>query len=161
MIRIKSLQKVCKKSAFHEKRSAKSLPDADFADSCRLLKISARVCPPMWAPVASWNLEQYTEEAVFQEISRIIAASMADAQVSVTPKHNLKAFSHFRLRQVSSCIDLLLVHSCLSESIFFCGRTTSHEMVHTEIESMHVHLRSALDARSSFMLRSWTAKFVC
>jgi hypothetical protein len=46
----KSLQKVCKKYAFHEKKvckkSAKSLPDADFADSCRLLKKSARVCPP-------------------------------------------------------------------------------------------------------------------
>ncbi len=114
-----------------------------------------------WAPVASWNLEHNTEEAVFQEISIILAASVADAQVSVTPKHNLKAISHFRLKQVSPGINLLLVYFSLSESIFLCGRTTSREMVHTEIESMYVHLRSALDAMSDFELRSWMAKFVC
>ncbi len=87
---------------------------------------------------------------------------MADAQVlTVTPKHNLEAISHFRLKQVSADIDLLLFHSCLSESIFLCGRTTSREMVHTEKESMYVHLRGALDAISSFVWRSWMAKFVC
>ncbi len=44
-------KKVCKQSAkslhFMTKKSAKSSPDADFADLCRLLKKSARVCPPM------------------------------------------------------------------------------------------------------------------
>jgi hypothetical protein len=86
---------------------------------------------------------------------------MADAQVSVTPKHNLKAISHFRLKQVSAGINLLLVYFSLSESIYLCGRTTSCEMVHTEIESMYVHLRGALDAMSGFEFRSWMAKIVC
>ena len=40
--------KVCKKSAKRRKKSAKSAPNADFADSRRLLKKSARVCPPMY-----------------------------------------------------------------------------------------------------------------
>ena len=43
----KSLHKVCISWKKVCKKSAKSLPDADFADSCRLLKKSARVCPPM------------------------------------------------------------------------------------------------------------------
>ena len=34
-------------------------------------------------------------------------------------------------------------------------------MVHAEIESMYVYLRIALDALSSFALRSSTAQFVC
>jgi hypothetical protein len=42
-----SLQKVCKKSAKRQKKSAKSALTADFADSRRLLKKSARFCPPM------------------------------------------------------------------------------------------------------------------
>ncbi len=49
----KSVQKVCIRVDDPQKKSAKSLhfmkksfPDADFADSCRLLKKSARVCPP-------------------------------------------------------------------------------------------------------------------
>ncbi len=52
-----STEKVCKKSAKSVhfikkvcKKSVKSFPDADFADSCRLLKKSARVCPPMNLP---------------------------------------------------------------------------------------------------------------
>ncbi len=51
-----STEKVCKKSAKSVlfikkvcKKSAKSSPDADSADSCRFLKKSARVCPPMAA----------------------------------------------------------------------------------------------------------------
>jgi len=43
-----SLQKVCKKSAKRQKKSAKSALTADFADSRRLLKKSARFCPPIW-----------------------------------------------------------------------------------------------------------------
>ena len=45
-----SLQKVCKKSAKRQKKSAKSALTADFADSRRLLKKSARFCPPMDGP---------------------------------------------------------------------------------------------------------------
>ena len=128
-----------------------------LSESAPLCKTGFRRQRLRWAPVASWNLEHNTEEAVFQEISRILASSMADAQVSVTPKHNLKAISHFRLKQASACIDLLLVQFCrsdLSESIFLYGRTTSRAMAHTEIESMDVHFRGALDAMSSFVLRS-------
>jgi hypothetical protein len=50
-MRVVDPQKKCakslQKSAFHEKvcrKSAKSSPDADFADSCRLLKKSEKVC---------------------------------------------------------------------------------------------------------------------
>jgi hypothetical protein len=51
--------------------------------------------------VASWSLSANTEEDVLEEIARIMAASMADAKVEVTPKYNQKAISHFRLKTVS------------------------------------------------------------
>ena len=98
------------------------------------------------APVASWNLDQNTEENVFQEIARVLATSLEDAQVSVKTKHNDKAISHFRLKQVSACgFFYVFVHFFLPrinffELIFLCGRTIGREMVHAEIESMDVHL---------------------
>jgi hypothetical protein len=54
-----------------------------------------------WTNVASWSLAANTEEAVPEKISRIIAASMADAKVEVMPKYNQKAISQFRLKTVS------------------------------------------------------------
>jgi hypothetical protein len=54
-----------------------------------------------WTNVASWSLSANTEEDVLEEIARIMAASMADAKVEVTPKYNQKAISHFRLKTVS------------------------------------------------------------
>ena len=55
-----------------------------------------------WANVASWSTDQNTEAHIYQEISRIMAVSMSDAKVEVTPKHNEKAISHFRLKTVST-----------------------------------------------------------
>ena len=60
------------------------------------------------ANVASWNTDQNSEEHIYQEISRIIAASMADAKVEVTLKHNNKVISHFRLKTVSACRNILI-----------------------------------------------------
>ncbi len=54
-----------------------------------------------WTNVASWSLAQTTEEVILEEISRLLAASMVDAKVKVTPKYNRKAISHFRLKTVS------------------------------------------------------------
>ncbi len=54
-----------------------------------------------WSNVASRSLAQNTEEAILEEISRIMAASMVDAKVEVTPKYNQKAISHFRLKTAS------------------------------------------------------------
>ena len=56
----------------------------------------------MWANAASWNTNQNTEAHIYQEIARIMAVSMSDVKVEVTPKHNEKAISHFRLKTVST-----------------------------------------------------------
>jgi hypothetical protein len=50
--------------------------------------------------MASWNPAQLgnTEESILKEISRIMAASLSDVEVDVTPKHNQKSISHFRLK---------------------------------------------------------------
>ena len=55
-----------------------------------------------WTNVASWNTNQNPQAHSYQEIARIMASSMADAKVNVTPKHNEKAISHFRLKTVST-----------------------------------------------------------
>ena len=55
-----------------------------------------------WTNVASWNTDQTPQAHIYQEIARIMASSMADAKVDVTPKHNEKAISHFRLKTVST-----------------------------------------------------------
>ena len=48
------------------------------------------------------HTDQNPQAHIYQEIARIMASSMADAKVDVTPKHNEKAISHFRLKTVST-----------------------------------------------------------
>ena len=62
-----------------------------------------------WANVASWSTDQNTEAHIYQEIARIMAVSMADAKVEVTPKHNEKAISHFRLKTISTCRNISIL----------------------------------------------------
>ncbi len=90
-----------------------------LSDSAPRLKNGSSRLRIHWAPAASWNLEHKTEEALFHEISRILAASMAGAQVSVTPKHHDKAISHSRLRQVSACINLCLFMAVVLNPYFY------------------------------------------
>ncbi len=54
-----------------------------------------------WTNVTSWSLAQNTKEAILEEVSRIMAASMADAKIEVTPKYNKKAISYLRSKMVS------------------------------------------------------------
>jgi hypothetical protein len=54
----------------------------------------------LWNNVAEWNLQHNNQEDIDGEIARIMAKSMKDAQVNVTPKTNSHAISDFRLKQV-------------------------------------------------------------
>ena len=94
-----------------------------------------------WANVASWNTDQNTEAHIYQEIARIMAVSMSDAQVEVTPKHNEKAISHFRLKMVCTRrnISILLIGIC---------RTTSHGMGLAAIRFMFAYSIIAEDVVS-------------
>ncbi len=51
-----------------------------------------------WVNVSSLKTGQIPEPAVQDEISRIMASSLADAKVEVTPRANEKAIAHFRLK---------------------------------------------------------------
>jgi len=55
-----------------------------------------------WVDVSSWNTDQIPEPTVQDDIERIMAGSLADAKVEVTPRSNEKAIAHFRLKAVSS-----------------------------------------------------------
>jgi hypothetical protein len=71
-----------------------------LSDSTPRRKTGFRRPRIQWTNVSSWNTDQIPESAVQDEISRIMAASLADAKVEVTPKANEKAISHFRLKTV-------------------------------------------------------------
>jgi hypothetical protein len=71
-----------------------------LSDSTPRRKTGFRRPRIQWTNVSSWNTDQIPESAVQDEISRIMAASLADAKVEVTPKANEKAISHFRLKMV-------------------------------------------------------------
>ncbi len=71
-----------------------------LSDSTPRRKTGFRRPRIQWTNVSSWNTDQIPETAVQNEISRIMAASLADAKVEVTPKANEKAISHFRLKTV-------------------------------------------------------------
>ncbi len=55
-----------------------------------------------WVDVSSWNTDQIQEPTVQDDIERIMAGSLADAKVEVTPRSNEKAIAHFQLKAVSS-----------------------------------------------------------
>ena len=54
-----------------------------------------------WDNVMSWSLLHVSQDDINGEIARIMAKSMEDANISVTPKHNSRAVSHFRQKTVS------------------------------------------------------------
>ena len=54
-----------------------------------------------WDNVMSWSLLHVSQDDINGEIAKIMAKSMQDANISVTPKHNLRAVSHFRQKTVS------------------------------------------------------------
>ena len=72
-----------------------------LSDSTSRRKTGFRRPRIKWANVASWNTEQNTGAHIYQEMARIMASTMANAKVEVTPKHNEKAISHFRLKAVA------------------------------------------------------------
>ena len=49
----------------------------------------------------SWSLLHVSQDDINGEIARIMAKSMEDANISLTPKHNSRAVSHFRQKTVS------------------------------------------------------------
>ena len=53
-----------------------------------------------WDNVMSWSLLHVSQDDINGEIARIMAKSMEDANISVTPKHNSRAVSHFRQKTV-------------------------------------------------------------
>jgi hypothetical protein len=50
-----------------------------------------------WETVSSWNPEHVAQDDIMidGEIARMIAKSMQDANISVTPKYYAKAISHY------------------------------------------------------------------
>ncbi len=89
----------------------------DFQYSSDLIPLcKTRFSRPLipWAHVAIWKHNR--AENAIQEISRIPAASLADAQVFVMPKHNKNAISHFRIKTV--CIIFVLFLPPSSKNIF-------------------------------------------
>ena len=71
-----------------------------------------------WANVASWNTDQNTEAHIYQEIARIMAVSMSNAQVEVTPKPNEKAISHFRLKTARTRRNISIILSIGNKFLF-------------------------------------------
>ncbi len=56
-----------------------------------------------WELVSSWNKDHVTPDDYQGEIARIIAKSMRDAKIEVTPKYNARAISDFRFKTVRHC----------------------------------------------------------
>jgi hypothetical protein len=65
--------------------------------------------------VSSWSKDHVSPDDIEGEIARIMAKSMHDAKVEVTPKYNARAISDFRLKTVRALpcelIPLCLYHS--------------------------------------------------
>jgi len=54
----------------------------------------------VWELVSSWSKDHVTPDDIQGEIARIMAKSMHDAKLEVTPKYNSRAISDFRLKMV-------------------------------------------------------------
>ena len=60
-----------------------------------------------WENVMTWSLLHIREDDVNEGIARIMAKSLKDANVPVTPKHDAKEISHFRQKLVRGFISSL------------------------------------------------------
>ncbi len=54
-----------------------------------------------WVDVSRWNADEIHEATVQDDIERIMAGSLANAKVEVSPRSNEKAIAHFQLKVVS------------------------------------------------------------
>ena len=54
----------------------------------------------VWELVSSWSKDHVSPDDIQGEIARIMAKSMHDAKLEVTPKYNSRAISDFRLKTV-------------------------------------------------------------
>ena len=57
-----------------------------------------------WETVSSWSRDHVAQDDIDGEIAIIMAKSMQDANIQVTPKYNSKAISHFRFKTVRDAI---------------------------------------------------------
>jgi hypothetical protein len=57
-----------------------------------------------WETVSSCSLDHVAQDDIDGEIARIMAKTMHDANIQVTPKYNSKAISHFRFKTVKDAI---------------------------------------------------------
>ena len=53
-----------------------------------------------WELVSSWNKDHVAQADYEGEIARIMAKSMHDARLEVTPRYNASAISDFRFKMV-------------------------------------------------------------
>jgi hypothetical protein len=69
----------------------------------------------VWELVSSWSKDHVTPDDIEGEIARIMAKSMHDAKLEVTPKYNSRAISDFRLKTVSA-LQCEIIPLCLYRS---------------------------------------------
>ncbi len=68
-----------------------------------------------WELVSSWSKDHVTPDDIEGEIARIMAKSMHDAKLEVTPKYNSRAISDFRLKTVRA-LQCEIIPLCLYRS---------------------------------------------
>ncbi len=69
----------------------------------------------VWELVSSWSKDHVTPDDIEGEIARIMAKSMHDAKLEVTPKYNSRAISDFRLKTVRA-LQCKIIPLCLYRS---------------------------------------------
>ena len=57
-----------------------------------------------WELVSSWNKDHVAADDYQGEIARIMAKSMHDAKLEVTPRYNSRAISDFRFKTVRALL---------------------------------------------------------
>ena len=68
-----------------------------------------------WELVSSWNKDHVAADDYEGEIARIMAKSMHDAKLEVTPRYNSRAISDFRLKTVRA-LQCEIIPLCLYRS---------------------------------------------